>query len=72
MLFGEIDITAAFLALSAALTRIIEFAKFYNIRIANYYISIYDLAVGALVIGTILSEFLPWGDDEEKEVLWED
>lgn len=71
-LFRFIDITGVFGALAYALGHIKEWCDNTIIQLGNTSVSVFQLAVGALVIGTVMSEFIPWGDDDEKEVLWED
>lgn len=71
-LIRHIDITGAFLAVCDTLERVIEWTQSTYLDIATKTISVYDLAVGALVIGTIIKEFIPWDDDDEATVLWED
>lgn len=67
-----INITAAFAAVMDALVRIVEWSKNTIFIIGTISVSVFDLAVGALVIGTIIKEFVPWSDDDEAAVLWED
>lgn len=71
-LIRHIDISSAFLAVCDTLVRVVEWTQNTYIDIATKSISVYDLAVGALVIGTIIKEFIPWDDDDEATVLWED
>lgn len=71
-LIRHINITGAFLAVCDTLVRVIEWTQSTYLDIADKTISVYDLAVGALVIGTIIKEFIPWDDDDEATVLWED
>ena len=71
-LVRHIDITSAFLAVCDTLAGVIFWCQNTYIDIATKNISLYDLAVGALVIGTIIKEFIPWSDEDEAGVLWED
>lgn len=71
-MFRFIDITAVFGALALALGTIKEWADSTIIQLGTVSVSVFDLAVGALVIGTIMSEFIPWSDEDEKSVMWED
>lgn len=67
-----INITAPFVTLSNALAQFVLWAKTTYFTIGAISVSIFELAVGALVIGTIIKEFVPWSDDDEDSVLWED
>lgn len=71
-LHNFIDITAAFSLLAYALGEVKYFADHTIIQLGTISVSLFELAVGALVIGTIMSEFIPWTPEDEKEVLWED
>lgn len=71
-LFRFIDITGVFTALAFALGAVKEWADSTIIQLGTISVSVFDLAVGALVIGTIMTEFIPWSDDDEKAVMWED
>lgn len=71
-LFTFVDITAAFTAVMGALAAIVAWSKNTIFQLGTISVSVFDLAVGALVIGTIIKEFVPWSDDDEDSVLWED
>lgn len=61
------DITAVFNACISALTDFILWAKTTYIYLGGYSFSVYSVAVGSLVVSSIIASFLPWDDDDEQE-----
>lgn len=72
-LVRQIDITTVFTALCDALARVVFWAKnTYFIFGTVATVSVFDLAVGCLVLDTVFRAFIPWTDEDEDSVLWED
>lgn len=61
------DITSIFSACVSALTDFIIWAKTSYITLAGYSFSVYSVAVGSLVVSSIIASFLPWDDEDEQE-----
>lgn len=61
------DVTAVFSACISALTDFILWAKTTYIFLGGYSFSVYSVAVGSLVVSSIIASFLPWDDDDETE-----
>lgn len=61
------DVTAIFSACVGALTDFILWAKTTYIFLGGYSFSVYSVAVGSLVVSSIIASFLPWDDEDEQE-----
>lgn len=72
MTFHNINITLAFALVMDFLTEIIGWAQTTSITIGSISVTVFKLATGTLVLDIIIREFVPWGDEEESSVLWED
>lgn len=72
MIFNNINITQAFAFVMDCLAEFIGWAQTTSITIGSVSVTVFKLATGTLVLDTIIREFVPWGDEDESSVLWED